>query len=87
MSELPKYFEDDQVDTCPFCGKVYPGDEAVEFEEWWAPTECSHMCCRQCSDWLAGYPLCPQFEFRTFGKRGIHIRVRNGCPGKGSHAR
>src|SRR5664280_2838186 len=60
MSELPKYFENDQIDTCPFCGKVYPGDEEVEYEEWWAPTECSHMCCRQCSDWSAGYPLCPQ---------------------------
>ena len=60
MSELPKYFEDDQIDTCPFCGQVYPGEEVEGFEEWWAPTECSHMCCLDCTVWTEDVPLCPQ---------------------------
>jgi hypothetical protein len=28
-----------------------------------------------------------KFKFRIFEKRGIHIRLRNGCPGTGRHAR
>ena len=30
MSELKALDE-----TCPFCGKVYPGKEQVEYEDWW----------------------------------------------------
>ena len=60
MSELKTYFDNDQDETCPFCGKVYPGEEEVEYEDWWAATECEHVCCLECSDWTVGYPLCPQ---------------------------
>ncbi len=63
MSELKKYFDeekDDQEETCQFCGKVYPGEDVMEYEDWWAATECEHICCLDCSDWTMGYPLCPQ---------------------------
>ena len=60
MSELKTYMDDDRDETCPFCGKVYPGEDEEEYEDWWAATECEHMCCLECSNWTAGYPLCPQ---------------------------
>jgi hypothetical protein len=60
MSELKTYPDDDANETCQFCGRVYPGEEEVEYEDWWAATECEHMCCLECSDWTGSYPLCPQ---------------------------
>jgi hypothetical protein len=60
MSELKGYSDNHPDETCQFCGKVYPGENDVEFESWWAATECEHMCCLDCSDWTGGFPLCPQ---------------------------
>ena len=49
MSELKKYTDNDPDETCPFCGRVYPGEEEVQYEDWWAATECEHKCCLECS--------------------------------------
>ena len=59
MSELKTYIDDDQDETCPFCGRVYTGSDEEDYMQWCAPTECMHRCCQECSDWTAGYPLCP----------------------------
>ena len=61
MSDLKTYdMEFDREETCPFCGRVYTGSDEEDYTQWWAATECMHMCCLECSDWTAGYPLCPQ---------------------------
>lgn len=69
MTDLKKYFDydenddhhdGDETESCPFCGEVYPGEDEVQFEEWWGATECEHMCCFECADWSGSYPLCPR---------------------------
>jgi hypothetical protein len=60
VSELKTYSDDDLDETCQLCGTVCPGEEEVEYEDWWAATECEHKCCLECADWTLGFPLCPQ---------------------------
>jgi hypothetical protein len=63
MTELKTYdMEYDREEPCPFCGRVYTGINQDDYHEWWAPTECLHMCCSRCAVYYdqTCSPLCPQ---------------------------
>jgi len=57
---LPSYTHDDGSKECPFCHSAHPS--TVQYEDWWAPTECCHKCCLTCArpDRASGASYCPQ---------------------------
>ena len=62
MSEQKTYdMEYDREEACQFCGRIYTGSDEEDYEEWWAPTECLHMCCSECAiyDEQDAPPVCP----------------------------
>lgn len=73
----PERYGEDPPHACPFCGRHDPGQAVIPFEDWWAATECQHICCFDCSDWQAGYPLCPSCAKGEVQRNGKSPEVEN----------
>jgi len=47
--------------ACACVPEVYTADDRDDYQEWWALTECMHLCCYGCAVHYAVHcpPYCP----------------------------